>query len=126
IVGIVVLAGLIVFAFVFKYGFIGSVGAVSIMSTYTTIAFCVIPTITLTGKSLAVALTLCWVIWALVIYKHKGNFVRFFKGQENVLDIMGKHKDENAVENKTEISESVNGKKDIEEKDIEVEKKENK
>lgn len=92
VVGLVILTALIIFAFVYKYGFVGSVGAVTIMSTFATIAFTCIPTIKLAGVNLILALVFNWAIWTLVIFRHKDNFIRLLSGKENTLDILGKNK----------------------------------
>ena len=96
IVGSVTLVLLILMLLFVKYGFIGSLLAV------TTFA---IRTIILCQNSVA-AIVIISIWWALVIWAHRSNIMRLIKGEENTLNII-KKKEETPQEesNKEDIKE---------------------
>ncbi len=82
IVASVVLVGLIVALFALKYGFIGSLVSISVLTVWQ----CVI-----SRDSLSVILV-CITIWLLVVVSHRSNIVRILQGKENTLDLFKKPK----------------------------------
>ncbi|MDE7079473.1 MAG: glycerol-3-phosphate acyltransferase [Clostridia bacterium] len=98
IVGPCVFVALIIYLLVCKIGFIGSYLAVTAL----TVANCI------KYRSSVIAIVFSLIVWALVIYRHKDNVVRFIHGKENTLSIVGKNEvkqlgedeqSENSVEN---------------------------
>ena len=81
IVGPCVFAALIIYLLVCKIGFIGSYLAVTAL----TVANCI------KYRSSVVAIVFSLIVWALVIYRHKDNVIRFIHGKENTLSIVGKN-----------------------------------
>lgn len=87
IISSIILAALIIMLYVFKYGFLGSIVAISVVCIYTTIKFCIFDKFALQGEQLIVSLVFCWLFWVFVVAKHYGNFIRLFKGKENTLQL---------------------------------------
>ena len=81
IVGPCVFVALIIYLLLCKIGFIGSYLAVTAL----TVANCI------KYRNSVVAIVACLIIWALVIIRHKDNVIRFIKGKENTLSIVGKN-----------------------------------
>lgn len=81
IVGPCVLLGLVIYLLICKIGFIGSYLAVTAL----TIANCI------KYKDSIIAIVCCIVIWLIVIIRHKDNVIRFIKGKENTLSLVGKN-----------------------------------
>lgn len=89
IVGPCVLLGLVIYLLFCKIGFIGSYLAVTAL----TIADCI------KYKSSVAAIVCCLVIWLIVIIRHKDNVIRFLKGKENTLSLVGKNEIKEVEEN---------------------------
>ncbi len=60
-------------------------------------------------RSSVVAIVFSLIVWALIIYRHKDNVIRFIHGKENTLSIVGKNEvkeiDENASAENTQAQE---------------------
>ena len=94
IVGSITLVILIAMLLGIKYGFIGSLMAVT--------AFAVDAIILCQNSVWAIVIICLW--WALVVFAHRGNIIRLIKGEENTLSLI-KKKDESSQseeENKEE------------------------
>lgn len=89
IVGPCVLLGLVIYLLFCKIGFIGSYLAVTAL----TIADCI------KYKGSVAAIVCCLVIWLIVIVRHKDNVIRFLKGKENTLSLVGKNEVKEVEEN---------------------------
>lgn len=81
IVGPCVLLGLVIYLLFFKIGFIGSYIAVTALTVYNCIKY----------RNSIIVIVCCLIIWLLVIVRHKDNVMRFIKGKENTLSIVGKN-----------------------------------
>lgn len=81
LVGVIVLAGLIIYLLVCKIGFIGSYLAITALTLTNCIMY---------GESV-VAVVCCLILWVLVIVRHKDNVIRLIHGKENTLSIVGKN-----------------------------------
>ena len=89
IVGGITLVILIALLLGIKYGFIGSILAVT--------AFAIDGIIICQNSVLAIVIICIW--WALVIFAHRGNIIRLIKGEENTLTLVKREKDETKDEN---------------------------
>ena len=89
IVGGITLVILIALLLGIKYGFIGSILAVT--------AFAIDGIIICQNSVLAIVIICIW--WALVIFAHRGNIIRLIKGEENTLTLVKREKDEAKDEN---------------------------
>ena len=104
IVGPCVLLGLVIYLLFCKIGFIGSYLAVTAL----TIANCI------KYRSSVAAIVCCLVIWLLVILRHKDNVIRFLKGKENMLSLVGKNEVKEVDENNSSDNTAVqNASQDI-------------
>ena len=86
-----ILLGLVVYLLFCKIGFIGSYFAVTALAVYNALKY----------KSSIIVVVCCIIIWLLVIVRHKDNVVRFIKGNENTLSLVGK---KDGKEESTEVS----------------------
>lgn len=64
-----------------KYGFIGSIAAITTLSIYSAVKF----------RDNTAVIIINVILLLLVLFAHRGNFVRLFKGKENTLSIIGKN-----------------------------------
>ncbi len=84
IVAPIVLAALVIVLLFVKYGFIGSLGAITTLSIYSAVKF----------RAEWAVIVINTVILALIVFTHRSNIVRLAGGKENVLrPIGGKKKD---------------------------------
>ena len=106
-----VLAGLIIYLLFCKIGFIGSYLAVTTLTVYNCIKY----------KTSVIAIVCCLIIWLLVIVRHKDNVIRFLKGKENTLSLVGK----NEVREKEDVDNSdVTVKEESQSQSVETQEKE--
>ncbi|MDE6471969.1 MAG: glycerol-3-phosphate acyltransferase [Clostridia bacterium] len=94
IVGPCVLLGLVIYLLFCKIGFIGSYLAVTALTVYNCIKY----------RASIVAIVCCLIIWLLVIVRHKDNVVRFLKGKENTLSLVGKNEVKEVKENSDTVT----------------------
>ena len=104
IVGPCVLLGLVVYLLFCKIGFIGSYLAVTALTVYNCIKY----------RASVIAIVCCLIIWLLVIVRHKDNVIRFIKGKENTLSLVGKNE---AKEIDADTAKSQNEPVEVEEKE---------
>ena len=99
ITGPCVFVALIIYLLVCKIGFIGSYLAVTALTVVNCVKY----------RSSVVAIVFSLIVWALIIYRHKDNVIRFIHGKENTLSIVGKNEakeiDENASAENTQAQE---------------------
>lgn len=89
-VGLVVLALLIAALFLLRYGFIGSLVAITVMSVTACVTY-------RTGLVIGCAIAM----WAIVVFAHRGNIVRLIRGTENTLDLTKRKTDDSAQSSET-------------------------
>ncbi len=80
IVAAIVLAALIVVLLFVKYGFLGSLGAITALSIYSSVKY--------RGEWAVILINM--LILALIYITHRGNIIRLIKGKENILRLSGK------------------------------------
>ena len=88
IVGPITIAVLILFLTLYKYGFVGSILAITFLSIYCSIVH----------KNSIIIIVICVIIWVLVTLSHRSNIKRLIKGEENTLNLIGKNEVKNLDE----------------------------
>lgn len=91
IVGGITLVILVALLLGIKYGFIGSIMAVT--------TFAIDSIIICQNNTASIVIICLW--WALVVFAHRGNIIRLIKGEENTLTLVKRDKEQENEEDKS-------------------------